>query len=78
MAESHDRYPQWAAEQAGTSSGPSVAGVFFRLALLLALLVALGAYGPARAWADRQDQKAPTLCAEHRGRPGWAEVCGDH
>jgi hypothetical protein len=68
--------PQWAREQSPAYRGPTTIGVFFRLALILALLVALGAYGPARAWADRQGEKYPTLCDEHRGRPGWDSVCG--
>jgi hypothetical protein len=70
-----DRYPTWAAENAGTNRQPTVIGVFFRLTLILALLIALGAYGPARAWADRQSEQYPTLCDEHRGRPGWSSVC---
>jgi hypothetical protein len=68
--------PEWAREMSPTHRGPTAAGVFFRLALILALLIALGAYGPARAWADRQGEKYPTLCDEHRGRPGWQSACG--
>jgi hypothetical protein len=70
-----DRWTTWQAEQAGTSRRPSVAGVFFRLALILALLIAGGAYGPAKAYADRQSAKTPTLCDQHHGRPGWDAVC---
>jgi hypothetical protein len=70
------RYPYWITEQSPAHRGPTTLGVFVRLTLILALLIALGAYGPARAWADRQGEKYPSLCDEHRGRPGWQSVCG--
>jgi hypothetical protein len=70
--------PSWAREQSPTYRGPTVAGVFFRLALILAVLWALGAMGPAMAESERKGREAPTLCDEHAGRPGWAEVCARH
>jgi hypothetical protein len=69
------RYPYWITEQSSLHRGPTTAGVFARLFLILALLVALGAYGPAKAHADRQSAKTPTLCDQHHGRPGWDAVC---
>jgi hypothetical protein len=72
-----DRWPMWAAEQAGTNKLPSVGLVFIVFAIgTLLLLNALGGY---RAYADHVERgnasKPPTLCLEHQGRPGWDAVC---
>jgi hypothetical protein len=74
-----DRYPQWAAEYAGTNRQPSFAATLALFAVLtVALLMLLG--GP-RAYAEHVERgnanKPATLCAEHQGRPGWAAVCED-
>lgn len=73
----YDRYPQWAAEQAGTSRLPSAGGTFILFAIITVLL--LNALGGYQAYADRVEKgnahKPSTLCAEHQGRPGWASVC---
>jgi hypothetical protein len=72
-----DRWPMWAAEQAGTNRLPSVGLVFIVFALVTVLL--LNALGGYQAYVDRVEQgnrgKPPTLCAEHAGRPGWDSVC---
>jgi hypothetical protein len=75
VAMADPRYPYWIQDMSPVHRGPTTIGVFFRLALILVLLILGGAYGPARAWADHRGEKYPTLCAEHRGRPGWSSVC---
>jgi hypothetical protein len=72
-----DRYPQWAAEQAGTNRLPSVGAVFIVFAILTVLLLnALGGYRAYAEHVERGNRGQPsTLCAEHAGRPGWDAVC---
>ena len=73
----YDRYPQWAAEQAGTNRLPSAGGTFILFAIVTVLL--LNALGGYQAYAERVERgnahKPPTLCLEHQGRPGWDAVC---
>jgi hypothetical protein len=72
-------FPQWAHEMSPTHRGPTGAGVL-RLAVL-ALIVAIawqfstGTDSGARQ-VDRKE--GINFCEEHRGRPGWAEVCARH
>ena len=68
-----DRWTTWQAEQAGTNRLPGIFSVFLVLGLLAALALALAA-GPT-ATAQGGERKPPTLCAEHKGRPGWDYVC---
>ena len=71
-----DRWTTWQAEQAGTHKLPGIFSVFLVLGLLAALALALAA-GPTVATADSGERKPPTLCEEHKGRPGWDYVCED-
>jgi len=71
-----DRYPTWAAEQAGTSRPPTVRATLLLFAVItLVMLALLG--GPSavaeQSGADRLD--GTTLCQEHAGKPGWTAVC---
>jgi hypothetical protein len=74
---SDDRWPLWAAEQAGTNRLPSVGRAFIVFAILTVVLLALR--GGPQAYAEHVEQanrgKPSTLCAEHQGRPGWDAVC---
>jgi hypothetical protein len=71
-----DRWPRWAAEQAGTARGPSVGRLLVALAMVAALLLGL-AGRPAVTAEGGQVRRPPTLCQEHAGRPGWDAVCAD-
>jgi len=72
-----DRCPQWAAEQAGTNRLPSAGATLLLFAVVtLALLVLLGP--TAAALAENANRgKPPTLCQEHKGRPGWDAICAE-
>lgn len=72
-----DRWPVWAAEQAGTNRLPSAGGVFIRFAIIAVLLLnALGGYQAYAEHVERGNAHKPaTLCQEHAGRPGWTSVC---
>ena len=70
-----DRYPSWAAEQAGTNRGPSIGVTLVLFAFLTVLLLrALGGPAVVSEWSGAEHKPA-TLCAEHAGRPGWDAVC---
>jgi hypothetical protein len=56
-----DRYSIWQAENAGTSSGPTIAQVLFLLATITAFLLAL-------AWSP---------LATQGGRPARVQACQD-
>jgi hypothetical protein len=58
-----DRWPTWAAEQAGTSSGPTVGQVLVGLALVAALLVGL--------------LSASTTATAEGGRPSGSPACAE-
>jgi hypothetical protein len=68
------RYPYWIEEQSSTYRGPTMSRIFFLLALVALVLIAALSAGPT-ATAQGGERKAPTLCQEHRGDPGWASVC---
>lgn len=81
-----DRYSMWQAEQAGTSSGPTVAQALAMFAAVALVLLAL-AWSPL-ATADSGDSvsrgvetEAPpaggSLCDQHRADPSWSSVCRD-
>jgi hypothetical protein len=72
-----DRWPRWAAEQAGTSDGPSAAAVLLALALVALVLIALLAGPEATAEGGGQVDlgRDVSLCEEHAGRPGWDAIC---
>ena len=71
-----DRWTTWQAEQAATHRLPTIWSAFLLFGLLAALALALVA-GPTVATADSGDHKPPTLCEEHKGRPGWDAICAD-
>lgn len=72
-----DRWATWQAEAAGTHKGPRTTTVFFWFTVLTLVLISmLGGYDRLAEGANRG--KPPTLCEEHAGRPGWAEVCARH
>lgn len=62
-----DRYPRWAAEQAGTHDGPTVAQVLVLFVIVAAVLLAL--FGGPVATADSGDRPTrstkPPPCARH-------------
>jgi hypothetical protein len=71
-----DRYPTWAAEQAATSRGPSMAATLVLFALLTVLLLrALGGPAAVSEWSGADRLEGVSLCEEHAGRPGWDSVC---
>jgi hypothetical protein len=73
MAGSRDPWPLWAQEASGTSGGPSIGTVLLLLAVVAALLVALTSGSGGQAGA--REPERGSLCAEHRGDPGWQSVC---
>jgi hypothetical protein len=65
-----DRWPRWAAEQAGTSSGPTGAGVL-RLAVLVVLVVLVLQALPATDSGGQPPRPTtPPPCAQH-----WPPTC---
>jgi hypothetical protein len=73
MAE--DRWPMWAAEQAGTNRHPTAAATLAGFALLAAL--ALGATTQSGGQQTTDPPGRGSLCDQHAGRPGWDAVCED-
>jgi hypothetical protein len=72
-----DRWTTWQAEYAGTNWMPPISLVFLVFTVVTLVLISwLGGYDRLADGANRD--KPPTLCAEHAGRPGWAEVCARH
>ena len=74
----HDRYPQWAAEHAGTNRLPTAATTFLVLGLLAVLLVGLlGGLGAVIDQTGAPERAPGSFCDEKAGRPGWEQVCAD-
>jgi hypothetical protein len=72
-----DRWMQWQAEYAGTNWMPPISLVFLVFTVVTLVLISwLGGYDRLAEGTNRG--KPPTLCAEHAGQPGWAEVCARH
>jgi hypothetical protein len=72
-----DRWLSWQAEYAGTNRLPPISLVFLVFTVVTLVLISwLGGYDRLAEGTNRG--KPPTLCQEHAGRPGWAEVCARH
>ena len=71
-----DRYPYWVHEQHPDHRGPTSAKTLILFAIVTVVLLSMLG-GPS--YLDRVEQgnrhKPATLCGEHHGRPGWAQVC---
>jgi len=66
--------PQWAQEMSPGYRGPTMAGTLALLAVVTLLLISwLGGYDRLAEGTNRG--KPPSLCEEHKGRPGWDYVC---
>jgi hypothetical protein len=68
--------PQWAREMSPTYHGPTAGGVLQLAALVLVLVLAFQWFTATDSGRSQVDTKqGVSLCAEHRGAPGWSSVC---
>jgi hypothetical protein len=68
------RYPYWVVEQSPEHQGPT-SGRVLQLAVLILIAIIAWSWFDSGAAAQVDRKPGLTLCEEHHGRPGWAQVC---
>jgi hypothetical protein len=69
--------PTWAREQSPYHRGPTGAGVLLLALVVVLVVLVLSAWPTTQGGPLAGDPDRGSLCAEHRGDPGWRSVCQD-